>query len=165
MQQIQDGQEDTHNRQIVVGNLRCLQYFLGAAGDKRAHQHTACQQHGDGDDYGGGQSNAQSMPYSLADALPEPGAQVLSHIGDHGIAVGGGGDFQYPIEFVGGGITGDENDSEAVDDGLYHQSAHGDDGVLRRHGGAQGKKLPGQPSVRPQMGWPDAQDFHPQDHP
>ncbi len=70
----------------------------------------------------------------LLDAVYQPGAQVLPHVGGHREAVGGGGDLQQAVKLVGGGKARQEQHAVAVDDKLHHHAAHGDDGVLQAMG-------------------------------
>ncbi len=136
MEQIQHRQENTHNGQIKISNLHSHGGFLRCTGDKTAQDQFSEQEHGGGDSDGGGQGDQKRGAHPLADTLIFSCAQVLAYIGNHGVAVRGGGDFQNAVQLIAGGISGDKDDAKAVDDKLKDHAAHGNDAVLERHGSA-----------------------------
>ena len=152
MEDIEHRQAYAHDSQVEVGHGHGLLHLLRRARDEAAQEGPSEQQHGGGDDHGGAQGDGQRGPHPLADAAVPPGPQVLADIGDHGVAVGGGGDLQDAVEFVGGGEAGDKQHAEAVDHELDNHAADGDNAVLERHGRAQGQQLGGLPGLEAEVG-------------
>ena len=157
MEHIQHRQAHAHNGQVEIGDVHGLCHLLGRPGDKPAQNDPAQQKHCGGDDHRGAQGDDQGGAHPLADALVLLRAQVLAHVGDHGVAVGGGRDFQNAVQLIAGGEAGDEQNAVGVDDKLHNHAADGDDAVLKCHGESQHQKTQGKTLLLiPKIRWFEA---------
>ncbi len=138
MQDIQHRQEYRHDGQIAIGNVQRLHALSRVRRQEPGQDPSPEAQHGSHDAHRCNQGDSRPHPHPSPDPAYLTRAQILSGIGGHGIAVGGGGHLQNPVQLVGGGDTGDERDPEAVDDGLHDHPAHGDHRVLECHGQSEG---------------------------
>ncbi len=136
MKDVEYWQEYTHNSQVKIGHLQSLLYLCRRAGDKAAQNKPAKDQHDGCNHQGGNHCNPDGRPHSPADAPVFPGSQILSHIGNHGVTVGGGRNFQNAVQFIGGSKAGNKDDAEAVNHKLDNHSSYGNDTVLESHGEA-----------------------------
>ena len=73
----------------------------------------------------------------------------MSRIGGHGIAIGGSCDFQQSVKLVCRRISGNKQNAETVDHGLYHQSAEGGNHILQAQRKPKAKLLHNQLPVCP----------------
>ena len=133
MEHIQHRQADTHNDQIVVGNLRRDRHFLRRTGDEEPHDPASQQQHGTCDHRTGRHRNRHRAAHAGANALKLPGSQILSHIGDHRVAVRGRGDLKNAIQLVGRGKSGQKRHAKYIDNGLNDHAAYRDHDILQCH--------------------------------
>ena len=163
MENVKDGQAYAHDCEIEIGNLQSLLKFLRRARDKAAEDCFPCKEHDNGNDHRGDQGDQKRGFHTLADAVCSACPQVLAHIGDHGIAVGGGRYLQHSVELVGGGKSGNKEDAEAVDYKLYDHSSDGNNGILEGHGKAQHKQTHRQSFLKPEIGRGKGQDVNPAD--
>ena len=152
MQDIQNRQKHAHQAQKLHGVFKRLR-GLGRVlrGDEAGKQRFAKEQHRRADQRRGQHPRHHAGAHAPADAAIGRYAEVLPHVDGHGVAKGGGGDLQDAVELVGGGISGHEDDVEAVDHALHDHAAHGDDHVLHRHRRAQRHQAQAEPDVRAQV--------------
>ena len=152
MEDVEDGQADAHNGQVVVGDLKRLREFLRRAGDKAGKDGFPSEEHAGGDQKRGSQGDQKGGAHAFLDTPDPAGSQILAGVGDHGVAVRGGGHFQHAVKLVGGGKPGDKEHAEAVDHKLDDHAAHGDNRVLKGHGGAEAEQMSGKPLLKTEVG-------------
>ena len=62
---------------------------------------------------------------------------ILPDIGNHGVAVRGSGNFQNTVQLIRSGKTGNEDNAEAIDNGLHNHAADGNNTALEGNGRAK----------------------------
>ena len=164
MQQIQHRQQAAHNEQIGISDVQHLRNFTGFTGNEQQQHRFSKRNHGRGNYHRSGNRHFQSGAHSLANAAVFFRSQILPCIGGHGKAKGGCGQLQQAVQLVGGGKTGYKQESEPVDDELYHQSAHRNDRILKRHGQAQLKQPAAETAIRMPVGFGHTENRHAPEH-
>ena len=156
MQKIQDRETDTHDGQIVIGNLHGHLIFLRRTGNKETQYILTAKKHDHSNYNCRNGSDHNCRPHPLPDPSDLTGPQILSNIGDHGIAIGSRRDLQQAVELVCRRKPGNKYNPKAIDNRLYDHTSHRNDPILKRHRRTKKKKLPChtlmQPKIRPREG-------------
>ena len=89
-----------------------------------------------------------------------PCSEILSHISDNGIAIGDRRHFQDSVQFIGSRETGDKKKSVTIYNILHHQSAYGNDHILKKNGSSKFQKSSVQSGHSPEIFFRHFYDFY-----
>ena len=115
VEDIQHRKAGAHDGEIAVGSLRSLGHLCLSAGDKERNHAPSRKDHHCTNDHRGGNRHSHSTAHTAVDAVELFCTKILTHIGDHGVAVGSGGDLKNAVELVGGGEARNEGHTVTVD--------------------------------------------------
>ena len=151
MKNVQHRKEHAHDSQIMVGNLQRCGHILRISGNEPSENRPAENKHHRRDHGGGYDCNHERCTHSFADPVHFFRAEVLSRIGNHGVAVGDGRHLQNAVQLIGGGKSCDKQHPKSVDHKLHNHASYGNDRVLKCHGKPQLHQMQAESSLHPEI--------------